>query len=105
MGGIFLGFGFAVLSGSALRYIMLNEVPVSERASTQGVLTIFISIGQMAGAAIIGTIVASNSIALNGYKQVFMFIAVFAFLLAATGIFLKSRTSELQSVYKNNNPV
>jgi EmrB/QacA subfamily drug resistance transporter len=103
-GGVFLGFGFAVLSGSALRYIMLNEVPVSERASTQGVITIFVSIGQMTGAAIIGTIVASNRIALNGYKQVFLFIAVFAFLLAVTGIFLKSRKSELQSVYKNNNP-
>jgi MFS family permease len=104
-GGVFLGFGFAVLSGSALRYIMLNEVPVSERASTQGVITIFVSIGQMTGAAIIGTIVASNRIALNGYKQVFLFIAVFAFLLAATGVFLKSRKLELQSVYKNNNPV
>jgi EmrB/QacA subfamily drug resistance transporter len=103
-GGIFLGFGFSVLSGSALRYIMLNEVSVSERASTQGIITIFVSIGQMTGAAIIGTIVASNRIAINGFKQVFMLISVFAFLLAATGIFLKNRKSELQTVQKNKNP-
>jgi MFS family permease len=101
LGGIFLGFGFSVLSGSALRYIMLNEVSVTERASTQGIITIFISIGQMTGAAIIGTLVASNRIALNGYKQVFMFISVYAFFLAVTGIFLKSRKSELQTVNSN----
>ena len=60
-GGIFLGLGFSVLSGSALRYVMLNEVAASDRASTQGIITIFISIGQMTGAAFIGTVVASNS--------------------------------------------
>jgi EmrB/QacA subfamily drug resistance transporter len=102
-GGAFLGFGFAVLSGSALRYIMLNEVTVAERAATQGVITIFVSIGQMTGAAIIGTLVASNKTALNGYKQVFMFISVFAFILAASGILLKSRNSELQTASKSQN--
>ena len=100
-GGVFLGFGFSVLSGSALRYIMLNEVSVAERASTQGIITIFVSIGQMTGAAIIGTVVASSKIALNGYKQVFMLISVFAFFLAVTGIFLKSRKSELQTMLQN----
>jgi len=97
-GGAFLGLGFSILSGSALRYIMLNEVSVSERATTQGLITIFVSIGQMIGAAIIGTLVASNSLATKGYKQVFFFISIFAFLLALTGIFLKSRSGELQSV-------
>jgi len=97
-GGAFLGLGFSILSGSALRYIMLNEVSVSERATTQGLITIFVSIGQMTGAAIIGTLVASNSLLTKGYKQVFFFISIFAFLLAVTGIFLKSRSRELQSL-------
>jgi EmrB/QacA subfamily drug resistance transporter len=105
LGGIFLGFGFSILSGSALRYIMLNEVSASERASTQGIITIFVSIGQMMGAAIIGTVVASNRIVLNGYRHVFLFISVFAFLLAAAGIFLKSRKSELQTILKYKNTV
>jgi MFS family permease len=100
-GGAFLGLGLSVLSGSALRYIMLNEVSVSDRATTQGIITIFISIGQMTGAAIIGTLVASNSVAMNGYKQVFLFISVFAFILAVTGLFLKSRSKELQSSSKS----
>ena len=100
IGGVFLGLGFSVLSGSALRYIMLNEVSVSERASTQGVVTIFVSIGQMSGAAIIGTIVASNSITIKGYKQAFLFISLFSLLLGIAGIFLKSRSKELLTISK-----
>jgi EmrB/QacA subfamily drug resistance transporter len=102
-GGAFLGFGFAILSGSALRYIMLNEVSVAERAATQGIITIFVSIGQITGAAVIGTLVASNKTRLNGYKQVFMYISVFAFILAASGFFLKSRNSELLAASKSQN--
>jgi MFS family permease len=99
-GGVFLGLGFSVLSGSALRYIMLNEVSVSERASTQGIITIFISIGQIAGAAIIGSVVASYNVKVIGYKHSFLFISFFAFILALVGIFLKSRKSELLTVSK-----
>ena len=96
-GETFLGLGFSILSGSALRYIMLNEVSVSERAATQGLITIFVSIGQMTGAAIIGTLVASNSVATSGYKQVSFLIAIFAFILAVSGTLLKSRKSEIQA--------
>jgi len=102
-GGVFLGLGFSILSGSALRYIMLNEVSVVERASTQGIITIFISIGQMAGAAIIGTLVASYKIPSTGFKQVFFIISIFAVILAITGLFLKSRESELLTVSKSDN--
>jgi MFS family permease len=97
-GGAFLGLGFSILSGSALRYIMLNEVTVSERATTQGLITIFVSIGQMTGAAIIGSLVASHSEAVKGYKSVFFFISVFAIILAVAGFFLKNRKRELQTV-------
>ena len=101
-GGVFLGLGFSVLSGSALRYIMLNEVSVLDRATTQGIITIFISIGQMTGAAAIGTLIASTRIALNGYKKVFFFISVFAFCLAVIGFFLKSRSKELKTITQSD---
>jgi len=100
-GGIFLGLGFSVLSGSALRYIMLNEVSVSERASTQGIITIFVSVGQMAGAAAIGAILASYKDVVKGYTQVFLFISVFAIALAASGFLLKNRSRELQTMSKS----
>jgi MFS family permease len=100
-GGIFLGLGFSVLSGSALRYIMLNEVPASERASSQGIITIFISIGQISGAALIGTLVASHIEAVKGYKQIFLFVSIFAIFLAISSIFLKSRRVELETISKS----
>jgi MFS family permease len=94
-GGVFLGLGFSVLSGSALRYIMLNEVSVSDRATTQGIITVFISIGQMTGSTAIGTLIASNRVPIIGYKNVFFIISLLALLLAASGFLLKSRSKEL----------
>jgi MFS family permease len=94
-GGVFLGLGFSVLSGSALRYIMLNEVSVSDRATTQGIITVFISIGQMTGSAAIGTLIASNNVPVIGYKNVFFIISLLALLLATSGFLLKSRSKEL----------
>jgi len=54
----------------------------------------------MTGAAIIGSVVASYNVKVMGYKHSFLFIAVFAFILALAGIFLKSRKSELLTVAK-----
>jgi len=97
-GGIFLGLGFSVLSGSALRYIMLNEVSAGERASTQGVITILISIGQMTGAAAIGALLVASDKTGSGYSSVFLFISIISAVLSLTGVFLKSRKSELNSL-------
>lgn len=104
-GGVFMGLGFSVLSGSALRYIMLNEVSSSERASTQGIITIFISIGQMSGAALIGAIVSSASAQLKGYKEGFLLVAVLALFLSISGFFLKSREKELLTASNQNSKV
>jgi MFS family permease len=38
--GVLIGLGLSVLSGSSLRYIMLNETSMVDRAVTQGMLTI-----------------------------------------------------------------
>jgi EmrB/QacA subfamily drug resistance transporter len=101
IGGIFLGFGFSILSGSALRYIMLNEVSGGERASTQGIITIFVSIGQILGSAVIGALLASYSPAGNGYKTVFIMIFSVAIALVIISVFLKSRDEELQTMKKS----
>jgi len=94
LGGAFIGFGLAVLSGSALRFIMLNESDIYGRASSQGLITIFISIGQMTGSAIIGVILASVD-SLNGYNFAFLTMAVFGAILFISAFFLKSRNQEL----------
>ncbi len=58
----------------------------------------------MTGAAIIGTIVASNIEAIKGYKQAFFFISIFAFFLAASGLFLKSKNNELKTISNSDQP-
>lgn len=95
--GIFMGLGSAMLQGSALRYIMLNEVKSSERALGQGIITLFSSTGQMTGATLIGIIVASMSTRLEGYSQSFLIIAVIALSVMIISYRLKSRSEELAS--------
>jgi len=95
--GILIGLGLSVLAGSGLRYIMLNEVGVHERAVTQGVLTIFISIGQIVGSAAITTVAAQETSADAGYRKA---LYTMSFLMAITFILalrLKSRKEELPS--------
>jgi MFS family permease len=94
--GVLIGLGLSVLAGSGLRYIMLNEVGVHERAITQGVLTIFISIGQIVGSAAITTVAAQELLPAAGYRKALYLIS---FLMAITFVLalrLKSRNEEIQ---------
>lgn len=89
--GIFVGLSLSILSGSALRYIVLNEVPPTDRASGQGLVTIFISTGQMVSATILGSIIASNTSLINGYKNSFLFLLSISVLLLIASTFLKRK--------------
>ena len=93
--GIFMGLGSAMLQGSALRYIMLNEVQPSERALGQGIITLFSSTGQMTGATLIGIIVASMASRSDGYSKSFLVIAIIALSVMLMSYRLKSRNEEL----------
>ena len=93
--GIFMGLGSAMLQGSALRYIMLNEVQSSDRALGQGIITLFSSTGQMTGATLIGIIVASVASRTDGYSRSFLIIAVIALSVMLMSYRLKSRSQEL----------
>lgn len=88
-----LGLGMSIRS--SLSYIMLNEVPATERASTQGILLIFISIGQLSGAALTGAITASNQHNPAGFGLAFSLMGLLALLLSFPAFLLKSRKSEL----------
>lgn len=92
--GVLIGLGLSVLAGSALRYIMLNEVGVHERAITQGVLTIFISIGQIVGSAAITTIAAQNLVPAAGYRKALYLIAMLMVITFFLALRLKSKSEE-----------
>ncbi len=59
-GGVVAGFGLGSLLGAPFRYIVLNEAAPEERASAQGLLTVFAAVGQLLGAAIVGGVAASR---------------------------------------------
>jgi EmrB/QacA subfamily drug resistance transporter len=79
LSGSVIGLGLSVLSGSSLRYIMLNNTSLEDRATSQGMLTIFISIGQLIGTAAVGLLTASL-VAKNLYE--YMFFGVACLLMA-----------------------
>jgi MFS family permease len=74
--GVLLGLGLSVLAGSSLRYILLNEVPAEERASSQGLITIFVSLGQIMGAAAIGAVIANHPTSMVGYMNAFKVLLI-----------------------------
>jgi MFS family permease len=57
--GVLVGLGLSVLAGSSLRYIILNNTSAEDRATSQGMVTILMSIGQITGTAVIGLLLAS----------------------------------------------
>lgn len=97
IGGILIGIGTSMLQGSSMRYIMLNEVQSADRAMGQGLITLFVSVGQMTGATFIGIMVSASIIKLQGYSSSFIFISVIALLVFLLAFFLKSHAAELKN--------
>lgn len=93
--GTLIGFGTATLQGSAVRYIMLNEVIPSERAIGQGMITLFTSVGQMIGATTIGMIISAYPSVLEGYSKGFLYVSIFVFLVSLLSTKLKSKIQEM----------
>ncbi|NQV72882.1 MFS transporter [bacterium] len=98
---VFIGLGLAGLLGSALSYILIHEAKKQERAVSQGAITLFISIGQLLSAAMVGAIAASSEIELEGYKTAFSVIVVITFGMTACAFFLKNKLDERETVFRD----
>ena len=92
--GILIGVGMAGLLGSSLRYVMLNEAPREDRGAAQGILTVFISIGQLAGAAILGAVIASTGSRVSSYADAFLLVAALAAALTVAALGLRGWRAE-----------
>ena len=99
-GTVLVGLGLAALLGSALAYILLSESRVGERTIAQGIITLFISIGQTIGAPMIGAVVASEAGAVTGYSRAFLVIAGVTLVLTMLAFGLKKRVSELETAHE-----
>lgn len=91
--GVFVGLGLSILAGSSLRYIMLNVTKAEDRATSQGMLTIFTSSGQLIGSALFGLILGSVSVE-NPFVYVFLCTAAALFLILLLATRLRFSKSE-----------
>lgn len=92
-GTVVLGLGLSGILGSSLSYILLSESSADERAVAQGLSTIFISVGQLAGAALLAALAASATTASAGYRSGFGVVAGIGLLLAMLGFLLRRKSS------------
>ena len=101
--GVFVGLGMSILSGSSLRYIVLNNTSQEARATSQGMLTIFISMGQLIATALIGLMVSHQN---EGQGFVSIFASTGALMLFM--LFLSFRLSSdhvKKSVHRSQLPL
>jgi EmrB/QacA subfamily drug resistance transporter len=94
IGGIIGGFGFSALLGAPLRFIVLNEARPEDRGTAQGLLTVFLAIGQLSGAAVIGGVAASRGGGTGGYQLALLILGILTAVLVVAGFGLKSRAVE-----------
>jgi MFS family permease len=96
IGEAMLGLGLAMRA--SLNYIILNEVSSRERASTQGILIIFVSIGQLTGAALVGSVGSPSEQRTSGFASIFMIMCLLSLILVFCSVFLKTRKMELKKM-------
>lgn len=89
LSGIFVGLGLSVLAGSSLRYIILNNTSADDRATSQGMLTIFTSTGQITGTAVISLLFASEMA--GAFGTIFKGIAVMAAVMLLLSLRLEGK--------------
>ena len=88
--GALTGLGLAVLLGAPLRYAVLREVPADQRGAGQGLLTLFLSVGQLTGAALVGGVAASQGSGVGGYQRALLVIAGLMSIVIIFSVALKN---------------
>ncbi len=97
-GGMIVGLGLAAVLGAPLRYIVLEEARAEDRASTQGLLNIFLAVGQLSGAAIVGAVATSVGGGTVGYQNAIGVLAGITLLICMVALLLKRRVSSAVAV-------
>jgi EmrB/QacA subfamily drug resistance transporter len=95
LSGCLIGLGLAGLLGAPLRFVTLQEAGEGHRGAGQGLLTLFLSIGRMIGAAVIGGIVASSAVSeLDGYRHALLYLAIVGSVGILVSLGLRRRIEE-----------
>ena len=86
---LIMGLGMSAIVGAPLRFIMNTETHIEDRASGQGMITLFTSTGQIFGAASFGALIASLGGGMSGFVGAFEALAFVSILFVAAAIVLK----------------
>jgi MFS family permease len=89
LSGVLVGLGLSVMAGSSLRYIVLNNTSAEDRATSQGMLTIFTSIGQITGTAVIGMLMASMNT--GAFATVFKGVSILLACMLVLSLWLEGK--------------
>jgi MFS family permease len=100
---VLIGLGLAALLGAPIRYITINEAAQEDRAAAQAVVTIFTSMGQLVGAALVGAVAASLG-GSAGYTGAFLALAIIMFVLLVPAFMLKTRAAERANFATSSTP-
>jgi MFS family permease len=105
LAAVLTGLGLAGLLGASLRYMMLNEAPAADRAAAQGALSLFTSVGQLMGGALVGALAASTGGGVTGYQSAYLFVGVVALLLTVLSLGLKRQAEEMATARRHGSSV
>lgn len=98
LGSSMIGLGMAGLLGSSLNYILIHEARKQEKAISQGLITLNISVGQLFSAAAVGAVAASGHTPLEGYGNAFMLIVVITLVVTSLSFLLRNRSEEQTAI-------
>jgi MFS family permease len=96
--GMIIGIGLGGLLGAPLRYIMLNEASLQDRAAAQGMITVFTGLGQLFSGALVGSIAVSQGGGAGGYTLAYLCVGFVAAILVILALGLKNRSQERTAV-------
>jgi hypothetical protein len=91
LAGVLAGAGMAGLLSPSLRHKAIGDIPVADHVQAQRILFMFTGIGRLLGAAAIGAFAASGSEAVAGYRNAFIALGCFAFVVFLFSLLLTSR--------------
>jgi MFS family permease len=89
--GMAVGLGLAGLLGAPLRYIVLREAGEHRRGAGQGLLTLVLGFGQIAGAGLVGVLAGGQASELGGYRYALGALAAACALALAVTPALRSQ--------------
>jgi len=87
--GALVGVGLSGLLGAPLRYVVIREAPEHQRGAGQGLLTLFLSVGRITGAAAVGGFAASRQEGVAGYQGAYLLVAGMMSLVVLISVLLQ----------------